>query len=83
MLAFLDMFAEVKTPRGHRGAYLEMPKWGEREEGNQSDDRMEPAVSDAGKDKTRGTRPTDLSVRGQKGDRASRSRSSDLLRCVI
>ena len=61
------MFAEVKTPRGHRRAYLGMSKSGKRE-GNQSDDRREPAVSDAGKDKTRGTRPTDLSVRGQKGD---------------
>ena len=38
---------------------------------------MEPAVSDAEKDKTRGTLPTDLSVRGQKGDRAFRSRSMD------
>ena len=50
----------------------------EKREINRMTGWMEPAVSDAEKDKTRGTRPTDLSVRGQKGDRASRSRSSDL-----
>ena len=61
------MFAEVKTPRGHRGTYLGMPKWGERRGKSIGwhDGREPAAVSDAEKDKTRGTRPTDLCQRSK------------------